>query len=1040
MDNFVIENYGTKPPFSSFLPGISGLHGVPVWCFYVSRGQGVASFGLNTKQNAIMEFYPAHQAYQNAKTTGFRTFLRSRGKVWEPFSDETVPARMEIGMNTLDLTEEDAEHGIRTHVSYFTLPNEPIGALIRTLSVTNTASDAIELEIADGMPALIPCGVDLDRMKAIGQTVKAWMQVEDAKERTPYYRTRASLADTAEVASVEAGNYAVGFSEDGALLPVIANPALIFSYDTALRRPAGLEQHALEDLLSREQTAVNVIPCAFFGRICTLKPGESVSIHEIYGQVPEKKVLRDFLTEKHDAAWFRSKQEEAISLTDALTERVQTHTASPAFDAACRYNYMDNVLRGGYPIRMGTDRVFYAYARKHGDLERDYNDFSMLPEYFSQGNGNFRDVAQNRRCDTFLAPFVGAENIRKFFSLIQLDGYNPLSIEKRTYRLTAEDAERFTVPEDPELSVWLTEAHTPGQILTRLEQTCFAGYAQKQFQEIMDAAEEVAGDTFGEGYWTDHWTYLLDLVEDYLEVYPDREQDLLFRQNLTCFLSQANINRRERRYAETARGLRQYRALNEETRRNTLDKWVRGEKQTGDILYFSLLEKLVLLCTLKFAALDAWGMGLEMEGGKPGWYDALNGLPGRFGSSMNETYELQRTLRFTAEKVRKYGKPVPVLEELAALLTALDRINREEQTAVHSCDAVDDPEQVRAQGEVLRFWNQINDVKEIYRDKTYEGVCGAKTEIAADSLAGILEAFADTLQSGIHKAVVLAEGVIPAYFAYEVPNYTRTEQGIHPLRFVPVSLPPFLEGSVRYLKLPAQLEEKRKVWETVRASDLYDSKLQMYKVNASLSSASLEFGRAIAFPAGWLENESIWLHMEYKYLLELLRSGLYQEFFQDFHAAAIPFLDPDVYGRSIYEASSFLVSSACPDRSLHGRGFVARLSGSTAELLSMWKLIFFGRHVLSLENGALVFTPQPAIPAWLIPADRVIETTLFGETKLQYRFRELQDYFPGSYTISGMTFTYKTGETVQVRGDRAAGSIPEDLRDGRIASVSAAIS
>ena len=27
-----------------------------------------------------------------------------------------------------------------------------------------------------------------------------------------------------------------------------------------------------------------------------------------------------------------------------------------------------------------------------------------------------------------------------------------------------------------------------------------------------------------------------------------------------------------------------------------------------------------------------------------------------------------------------------------------------------------------------------------------------------------------------------------------------------------------------------------------------------------------------------LKNESIWLHMEYKYLLELLKNGLYAEF------------------------------------------------------------------------------------------------------------------------------------------------------------------
>ncbi|MFW6268496.1 MAG: hypothetical protein ACOC4G_00315 [Bacillota bacterium] len=39
-----------------------------------------------------------------------------------------------------------------------------------------------------------------------------------------------------------------------------------------------------------------------------------------------------------------------------------------------------------------------------------------------------------------------------------------------------------------------------------------------------------------------------------------------------------------------------------------------------------------------------------------------------------------------------------------------------------------------------------------------------------------------------------------------------------------------------------------------------------------------DIGRARAFTPGWLENGSIWLHMEYKYLLELIKNGLYEEF------------------------------------------------------------------------------------------------------------------------------------------------------------------
>jgi len=53
--------------------------------------------------------------------------------------------------------------------------------------------------------------------------------------------------------------------------------------------------------------------------------------------------------------------------------------------------------------------------------------FTNLPSSYSQGNGNFRDVAQNRRCDVLLEPRVGDYNIRTFMNLIQTDGLQSAS-------------------------------------------------------------------------------------------------------------------------------------------------------------------------------------------------------------------------------------------------------------------------------------------------------------------------------------------------------------------------------------------------------------------------------------------------------------------------------------------------------------------------------------------------------------------------------------------------------------------------------------
>ena len=124
---FLIENYGKKSTFASFLPGISGEKGIPIWCYYVNRGQCVVSFGVDNKDHSIMEFYPAHQAYQNVKTTGFRTFVKKDGKVTELFADENRTHRMEIARNGLKIEEENDVLGVNAKVDYFTLPGEKIG-------------------------------------------------------------------------------------------------------------------------------------------------------------------------------------------------------------------------------------------------------------------------------------------------------------------------------------------------------------------------------------------------------------------------------------------------------------------------------------------------------------------------------------------------------------------------------------------------------------------------------------------------------------------------------------------------------------------------------------------------------------------------------------------------------------------------------------------------------------------------------------------------------------------------------------------------
>jgi hypothetical protein len=169
----------------------------------------------------------------------------------------------------------------------------------------------------------------------------------------------------------------------------------------------------------------------------------------------------------------------------------------------------------------------------------------------------------------------------------------------------------------------------------------------------------------------------------------------------------------------------------------------------------------------------------------------------------------------------------------------------------------------------------------------------------------------------------------------------------------------------------------------------------MYKVNAPFNGVPVEIGRAKVFTPGWLENESVWLHMEYKYMLEVLKAGMYEEFFADFKNVLVPFMKPQTYKRSILENSSFIASSAYPDKSSHGRGFVARLSGATAEFIDMWLYMTTGKKIFSLDkSGKLIFKLSPILPAWLFRTGK-FTFKLLGSIEVEYINNKKSDTYNG---------------------------------------------
>jgi hypothetical protein len=119
--------------------------------------------------------------------------------------------------------------------------------------------------------------------------------------------------------------------------------------------------------------------------------------------------------------------------------------------------------------------------------------------------------------------------------------------------------------------------------------------------------------------------------------------------------------------------------------------------------------------------------------------------------------------------------------------------------------------------------------------------------------------------------------------------------------------------------------------------------------------------------------------------VQLLKSGLYPAYFKALKTHLPIYRNPKQYGRSPLENSSFIATSRNPNTRVHGKGYVARLTGTTAEMLTMHHMMAFGKHPFILnESAQVIFQPQPILPSYFFDERGQFETTLFSTTRIAY--------------------------------------------------------
>ena len=1089
-DEFIIEDYNNAKAFASFLPAISGLWGKPLWTYYVNRGQAIANFGVKDKDGAMMEFIAANKAWRQTPLQGFRTFYKINKTLHEPFrSAPDLKARkisqtMYIKAHSVRLIERNEESGIETEALFCTLPNENFPALLRRLTVKNISSAAKEIECIDGLPMLTPWGTRNWMLKNLSRLAEGWFAgVNFTGGGIPYYKLPVEALDRPEIVPVLGAHFYCGRikGKSGALKYCI-DPDSVFGQQMDFGFPARFIQQE-NFSIDEKIRGKNKTPSAMGYFSLSLPAGADAVYYSMVGHCGDTGNIDKTAAMLLQDGFFETKEKENEKVLSDISSCAYTESAFKQFDAYCRQNFIDNVLRGGFPVSIGENTSYHAYSRVHGDMEREYNNFVVLSEYFSQGNGNYRDINQNRRNDIFFNRDVGDDNIHYFMNLIQTDGFNPLVVlgvrfvfeSEEKKNLFLEDFSRYVqaaaqkIPNDftEKLRMFISGSLTIGGLFNFIEDNGFVFSGKEALlSSLLRHAKKTGHAIHGEGYWSDHWHYNTDLIESYLAVFPDKLTELfLGRRDYTYYDNSHFVEPRSSKHVMFRGKPAQIRAVCNDPEKAALISSRRNDPNTvrknygsGDVYYSNLLGKLMSLIANKYASLDPEGIGIEMESDKPNWCDALNGLPGIFGSSSAESLELLRLVSLLNQELAAIAPDTTTLiaEEVAELLEELVKITK-------------------AASNDFDFWDKTHTVKESYREKTRLGLSGNDKDYTISQIRKILSVFEPKLAECRTKLEAIASGgIVPTCFGFTPESWkinedaesklspaakarrdaipvadgqagataammAIAEEKIQPIvinSFKRRDLPLFLEGPVHYLRLCPGKNTAQNFHRNMLSSPLYDKKLDMIKNNAPVAGAGQDIGRVTVFTPGWLENESIWLHMEYKYLLELLRNGLTDEFFSIAKTTLIPFCDPAVYGRSIYENSSFLASSAHPDESTHGQGFVARLSGATAEFISIWLAMTSGLKPFFMCEGNLCLALQPSLPGYFFTDAKTFTFNFLGACRVVYHNKAGKNTFgTEAAQVQSYRISYNDGTTEEVTGKYICGKSALAIREGKAKSI-----
>ena len=160
---------------------------------------------------------------------------------------------------------------------------------------------------------------------------------------------------------------------------------------------------------------------------------------------------------------------------------------------------------------------------------------------------------------------MGDSHLTSFLNLIQADGYNPLVVKGTTFHVAQPEkiddllGRSVRKKNRGPLKEFLRQSFSPGDLLQFIDnQTIGLTVDTRTFLgSVLELCHRQEMAEHGEGFWADHWTYNLDLIESYLALYPENLRLLLLEKKVFSFYHNTHyVLLRAQRYILTGRGVR----------------------------------------------------------------------------------------------------------------------------------------------------------------------------------------------------------------------------------------------------------------------------------------------------------------------------------------------------------------------------------------------------------------------------------------------------------------------------------------------------